>query len=285
MLKAYCFDCPAHGIALLRVCANQGYVRAAYALGLILRDSSRDESRRWLARAAEAEYLPAWQELLPAQEMKARFGDLDAARLRAYMDFPCLNRLLGRHYVDSNPRCVQTSHCWNPLCGRWAYKNTPLVDLYLRMREARAERRRLRRMLEASASASASASAATATAAADDSHVPGSPLFAMARDVDEATLNRAAQEAHELQPPSISLPGAGGRVEWTAPNPRRSHYDAAPANDDDGNDDGDDDGNWVFRVSRMKMCSSCRRAKYCSKLCQVYDWRSGRHKTECQYLG
>lgn len=39
-----------------------------------------------------------------------------------------------------------------------------------------------------------------------------------------------------------------------------------------------------FRVSRMKMCSQCRRAKYCSKLCQVYDWRSGRHKMECQYL-
>lgn len=39
-----------------------------------------------------------------------------------------------------------------------------------------------------------------------------------------------------------------------------------------------------FRVSRMKMCSSCRRAKYCSKLCQVYDWRSGQHKMECQFL-
>jgi hypothetical protein len=39
-----------------------------------------------------------------------------------------------------------------------------------------------------------------------------------------------------------------------------------------------------LRVSRMKMCSSCRRAKYCSKLCQVYDWRSGRHKMECQFL-
>jgi hypothetical protein len=34
----------------------------------------------------------------------------------------------------------------------------------------------------------------------------------------------------------------------------------------------------------MKMCSRCCRAKYCSKLCQVYDWRSGRHKMECQFL-
>lgn len=39
-----------------------------------------------------------------------------------------------------------------------------------------------------------------------------------------------------------------------------------------------------LKVSRMKMCSSCRRAKYCSKLCQVYDWRSGKHKMECQFL-
>jgi hypothetical protein len=40
----------------------------------------------------------------------------------------------------------------------------------------------------------------------------------------------------------------------------------------------------VDRVSRMKMCSRCCRAKYCSKLCQVYDWRSSQHKMECQFL-
>jgi len=39
-----------------------------------------------------------------------------------------------------------------------------------------------------------------------------------------------------------------------------------------------------FKLSRMKMCSSCRRAKYCSKLCQVYDWRVGRHRAECGIL-
>lgn len=36
-----------------------------------------------------------------------------------------------------------------------------------------------------------------------------------------------------------------------------------------------------LRISRMKMCSRCRKAKYCSKLCQVFDWRSGKHKREC----
>jgi hypothetical protein len=40
-----------------------------------------------------------------------------------------------------------------------------------------------------------------------------------------------------------------------------------------------------FKLSRMKMCSSCRRAKYCSKFCQVYDWRVGKHKNECPFLG
>mmetsp|Transcript_19854 Transcript_19854/g.29510 ORF Transcript_19854/g.29510 Transcript_19854/m.29510 type:complete len:374 (-) Transcript_19854:71-1192(-) len=37
----------------------------------------------------------------------------------------------------------------------------------------------------------------------------------------------------------------------------------------------------VLRTSRMKMCSRCRKAKYCSKFCQVFDWRSGRHKRTC----
>jgi len=35
------------------------------------------------------------------------------------------------------------------------------------------------------------------------------------------------------------------------------------------------------KVSKMKVCSSCRSAKYCSKFCQSYDWRSGRHRAEC----
>ena len=40
----------------------------------------------------------------------------------------------------------------------------------------------------------------------------------------------------------------------------------------------------LTKMSRMKMCGRCRKAKYCSKLCQVSDWRSGRHKKECQFL-
>ena len=55
--------------------------------------------------------------------MRAQFGDLDANHLVRYLDPPCLNRLLGRHYLEcQRVRKCQTSHCWNPLCGRWAYK-------------------------------------------------------------------------------------------------------------------------------------------------------------------
>jgi len=38
------------------------------------------------------------------------------------------------------------------------------------------------------------------------------------------------------------------------------------------------------KTSRMKMCGQCRKAKYCSKLCQVSDWRGGRHRKECNLL-
>ena len=45
--------------------------------------------------------MPAWQELLPAPEMKEKFGDLDADALRSYIDPASLNRLLGRHYLKN----------------------------------------------------------------------------------------------------------------------------------------------------------------------------------------
>eukprot|EP00566_Odontella_aurita_P005627 CAMPEP_0113550848 /NCGR_PEP_ID=MMETSP0015_2-20120614/14204_1 /TAXON_ID=2838 /ORGANISM="Odontella" /LENGTH=565 /DNA_ID=CAMNT_0000451689 /DNA_START=55 /DNA_END=1752 /DNA_ORIENTATION=+ /assembly_acc=CAM_ASM_000160 len=288
MLKAYCFDSPRHGIALLRMCADQGYVRAEYALGLILRDTNREESRHWLLQAAKGQHLPAYQEILPAQEVKARFGDLDAERLRGYLDFPCLNRLLGRHYVDSNPRSVQTSHCWNPLCGRWAYKATPSVDRYLRHREARARRQALE-------------SGSPSDAAIDDTFNTGA-LYSLLRGEGESTTLRAAATSRQerglpLPAGSLCWPplrGAAAAVGGSHPPlPWANHGTTdrvmaipPPPPAAAGNSQGEDgdDADWILRVSRMKMCSSCRRAKYCSKLCQVYDWRSGRHKTECQYL-
>ena len=31
-------------------------------------------------------------------------------------------------------------------------------------------------------------------------------------------------------------------------------------------------------------CIGCEKARYCSKFCQVFDLRSGRHKMECRYI-
>lgn len=105
--------------------STQGCVRASYALGLVLRDTAPDDAVAYMQLAAEKKYLPALQELLSARDMKLQYGELDAEELRRHMDRLCLNRLLARHYVlASNLRTVHTSHCWNHLCGRWAYKVT-----------------------------------------------------------------------------------------------------------------------------------------------------------------
>jgi TPR repeat protein len=104
----------------------QGYVRASYALGLVLRDTNPDEAVSFMTLAAQAKYLPALQEILPARDMKALYGEPNAEELRRHLDHVCLNRLLSRHYIRSTDlRTVNTSHCWNHLCGRWAFKATP----------------------------------------------------------------------------------------------------------------------------------------------------------------
>lgn len=170
MIQTYCNPNVEGGILILKRAAEEGFSRAHYVLGLVLRDSSPTEAALHMQLAARDDYLPALQETLPNRDMKIKYGELSAQQLRRYLDPICLNRLLGRNYINSTTlRELNTSHCWNPLCGRWAFK----------------------------------------------------------------------AQLHSV--------------------PR-------------------------LRVSRMKMCSRCCRAKYCSKLCQVYDWRSGRHKTECQFL-
>merc|ERR1712224_417133 len=123
--------------------------------------------------------------------MKNKFGEPSAGDLCQYLDPVCLSRLLGRHYIICpHLRDLNTSHCWNPLCGRWAFRALNYQNQSNRNQE----------------------------------------VFVIRKEEDSA----------------VSL--------------------------------------WKTRVSRMKMCSRCCRAKYCSKLCQVYDWRSGRHKVECPHL-
>lgn len=201
----------------------QGYVRASYALGLVLRDSQPDEASTFMQLAANAKYLPALQELLPPREMKAKYGEPNADQLRRHLDHLCLNRLLSRHYVRSPElRVLNTSHCWNPLCGRWAFKATVKCT--------------------------------TATT--------------LRRPWSFAFYRQQSQTAAAVTDPAPGVASAN-IVQGTLVN--ASIYDQ-------------ESPTGALRVSRMKMCSRCCRAKYCSKLCQVYDWRSGRHKMECQFL-
>merc|ERR1712157_492721 len=82
-----------------------------------------EDASKFMNTAASVGYFPALQEILPAREMKERFGEPNADDLRKHLDPVGLNRLLLRDYVNSAElRGMNTSHCWNPLCGKWAYK-------------------------------------------------------------------------------------------------------------------------------------------------------------------
>ena len=247
IIRCYCYDGAHYGIGLLRYAAERGHRRSSYALGLVLRDSYRDESRRWLTKAAKAGHMPAWQEILSAPEMKSRWGEPDADTLRSYLDSASLNRLLNRHYLKTKSvRTVHTSHCWNPLCRRWAYKATNQTTRDMRERESR-------NPVPIFVDYLPDLGCCSGCGTADASDGGG--------DNGAASTPAASDSAGRT----------GGEVAAAAA--------AAPAPVSNGQS-----SDWYLRVSRMKMCSSCRRAKYCSKLCQVYDWRSGRHKMECQFL-
>mmetsp|Transcript_24805 Transcript_24805/g.37700 ORF Transcript_24805/g.37700 Transcript_24805/m.37700 type:complete len:364 (+) Transcript_24805:206-1297(+) len=128
MIKAFCQPDVEGGILILQRAAKEGYVRAHYTLGLVLRDSHTDEANKHMMTAAQADYLPALQEVLPNRDMKNKYGELSATQLRPYLDSIGLNRLLGRHYLECSAlRELNTSHCWNPLCGRWAFKANLMV--------------------------------------------------------------------------------------------------------------------------------------------------------------
>jgi hypothetical protein len=223
IIKSYCNKDVDGGIDMLKFSSKKGYVRSSYALGLILRDSKPVQAMKYMKGAANSGYIPALQEVLSAREMKSKHGEPDADKLRLYLDPMCLNRLLGRHYVQAaDLRGVSTSHCWNPLCGRWALKANPSSS---------------------------------------------SPTSRRGRRSWGFSFNRHA--SHSV------VSGQTGSTD--TPSHR---VNEVSANCDHNCQTAEHD----VRMSRMKMCSRCCRAKYCSKLCQVYDWRSGRHKMECQFL-
>ena len=275
MIAAYCHG-DKIGVTILKQTARQGCLRSSYALGLILRDSNKTLSESYLQNAISKGYLPACQELLSSQTVKDKFGDLGADVLKSFFDPIGLNRLLSRCYLHSNGvRGVATSHCWNPCCGRWALKATqstdgrtpqlqspskclPAVSRSVEVKLLQLVKKGLcdgdfdcggdddgiRCSLAAASSSSASSNSAIATSSS--TAIGGNIDLEGGTDEDMIRLGSSSSSSS-----NTFCTEAG----------RRS-----------------------FRVSRMKMCSSCRRAKYCSKLCQVYDWRSGRHKQECQYL-
>jgi len=257
MIRSYCSGNVEQGILILQLASCRSFSRASYALGLMLRDYRRDDSKKYLMLAAKQGYLPAEQEILTGEQMRDKHGELDADELRRYLDPISLNRFLRRHYLHSTEvRCVQTSHCWNPLCGRWAFK--------------------------------------TASSARVVGGRPGA-IFPFAGNILRAVGDRApgmippADTRESLFEPRVmaSAQGSSESVEVVArpymnlslpTNQEASHVHPVHTHDTHFS-------RQAHGVSRMKMCSSCRRAKYCSKLCQLYDWRSGRHKKECQYLG
>lgn len=244
IIKSYCLQDVESGNYLLKMAAARGYVRASYALGLVLRDSQPEEASRCMKEAADAKYLPALQELLSAREMKAKYGEPSADELRRHLDHLCLSRLLSRHYVRSpDLRQMNTSHCWNPLCGRWAFKATTSGNgAALRMR------RPWGFAFYRHGARTRGDPPPAETSLAGKTQVTQQSATEMNGDINSRAATRAAL------------------VSIASQQCRRVNQ---PLD---------------VRVSRMKMCSRCCRAKYCSKLCQVYDWRSGRHKMECQFL-
>ena len=268
---------------MLKIASSRGYVRSSFTLGIILRDALLEDSSKFMNIAASSGYLPALQEILPAREMKERFGEPNADELRRHLDPVGLNRLLLRDYVNSAElRGMNTSHCWNPLCGKWAYKAS------------------------SSANTTSSNHLSSLRMRRSSSESTVQPTY----DVDEHMLDPSpSYNDQRLVSPHSGEGNRGAFGTFNSNNDiglnnilhRRSHHhsshSAASGNRFSKGCVGSSssrkgaqalawnaNGVEVDRVARMKMCSRCCRAKYCSKLCQVYDWRSSQHKMECQFL-
>ncbi len=307
MIAAYCYGDKV-GVTILRQNAKRGCLRSSYTLSLILRDCNKEEADAYLRKAVEVNYLPACQELLSSQEVKERFGDLDYKSLQRFFDPIALNRLLGRTYLQSSGvRGVSTSHCWNPNCGRWALKATTANN----------------RGGHGGGANNGGASANGPQLQFSSKYLPPLPphleacLLKLVEDFNQeeqfgnglggAGGSSSSSRRLRRRNAAKSFVSEGG----VCMEVNSGMMTSCPHNDSSSSSNATDTtaigtgtgtattdaanvlatnrvprlpSERSFRVSRMKMCSSCRRAKYCSKLCQVYDWRSGQHKMECQYL-
>ena len=274
---------------MLTVASSRGYLRSSYTLGIILRDALVEEASQYMTIAASKGYLPALQEVLPAREMKERFGEPNADELRCHLDPVGLNRLLLRDYVNSvDLRGMNTSHCWNPLCGKWAHKassntsNATPNHSSLRMRRSTAVVQPTydvdENMLDSLSPSNNNNNNGGTTFPQRGGEIRGAFGTSNNNSNSIGFNNRLHRRPHHHSFNSIAAAGGtrflkarrGGSQLSTKIIQSQSWYAA--------------NGVEVDRVARMKMCSRCCRAKYCSKLCQVYDWRSSQHKMECQFL-
>lgn len=241
VIKAYCYDDVKTGIRFLGIASKSGCIRSSYVLGLVLRDTRKKESTEFLVRAASEGYLPALQELLPAKEMKEKYGEPSAVELGAYFDSVGLGRLLRRSY-SQYPRNLNASHCWNPYCGRWAYKSEK------------------------------NGGSAVIPHDSNSRNTPNPEHLGQSNPSNSPRVHEVGSSTVNSSSDSISRSYQGTNDHTMKENSSQNHTENRAM------------CIVINRVSRMKMCSSCRRAKYCSKLCQVYDWRSGRHKKECRRI-
>ncbi|KAG7353584.1 MYND finger domain containing protein [Nitzschia inconspicua] len=266
IVKTYCYQDLKNGILMLKMASSQGYNRSSYTLGIILRDALPDEASKYMNLAAASGYLPALQEILPAREMKERFGEPNAEELRSHLDPIGLNRLLLRDYVNSPElRGLNTSHCWNPLCGKWAYKASN-TNSFLRMRRFNGPVPTYdvdENMLDPPSIDPGTASPLRERDGLFMDHDNNGNI----RHNSSLALQRLHQRMHHSS--------YANSMKKRCSSPKKNVQALAWTSGG---------GVEVDRVARMKMCSRCCRAKYCSKLCQVYDWRSSQHKMECQFL-
>jgi hypothetical protein len=258
IVKCYCYQDLKNGISMLKIASSRGYVRSSYTLGIILRDALFEDASTLMTIAASSGYIPALLETLPAREMKEKYGEPNAEELRKHLDPVSLNRLLLRDYVNSAElRSMNTSHCWNPLCGKWAYKASCVHT---------SSNPSLRSRLS-----STSTSMYDPPSNSDSPHYSGTgnqEAIRAIRNNGRNLSNSMNRQHHSLADRNKISKEHGGSSSSKVVQALAWHSNGVE----------------VDRVARMKMCSRCCRAKYCSKLCQVYDWRSSQHKMECQFL-
>jgi hypothetical protein len=242
------------GIHLLRQAASPArhapHLRAMHSLAIILRDANPLEANAYLARAHAAGFLPASMEVLTHSQLKRHAdGDLTSSHVQLCLQLDALplHRLLRTCFVDGSQHSDDRAPDPTSHCwNRHCGRWAYRAGVHFTHHEVSV--RAQERMAERTAFTFTS-SPLTVTNMMNNA-VSAAPPASKRRCVAFATSSTTSASTTTT-----------GKMTSLAP-----------------------DTTGAVQCARMKMCSTCRRAKYCSKLCQIYDWRSGRHKVECRYL-